>query len=162
MSIFCLTILVGISTSWVIFLTSFKFTLKRKLATRVKLFYFEIAGMAFKSVDSIYFGNLAMYCIETIYNTVQKRKGFYNLDFFWHNFYIEYHFLSFSVFFQWNLVLLFFLTATLLGCLKANFGHCRGGSLTNSILITVLVPWFGPKVTGSLKTRLGPKAWPSA
>ena len=37
-------------------------------------------------------------------------------------------------------------------------GHCRGGSLTNLVLITALVPWFGLKVTWSLTTSLGLKA----
>ena len=35
-------------------------------------------------------------------------------------------------------------------------GHSHGDSLTNSMLITVLLYIFNPKVTGSLITRLGP------
>ena len=40
--------------------------------------------------------------------------------------------------------------------------HCWGDSLTNPMLITAFDSRFDPKVAGSLVTRLGPQAWPSA
>ena len=44
---------------------------------------------------------------------------------------------------------------------RQTLGHCRGGSLTNPILITAFNSWFDPKVTRSLVMRLGHKARPS-
>ena len=44
---------------------------------------------------------------------------------------------------------------------RPTLGHCRGGRLTNPKLITAFFIYFDPKVTGSLVTRLVPKAWQS-
>ena len=44
---------------------------------------------------------------------------------------------------------------------RPTLGHCRGGSLINLMLITTFLTYFDPKISRSLVTRLGPKAWPS-
>ena len=44
---------------------------------------------------------------------------------------------------------------------RPTLGHCRGGSLTNQMLITVFDSWFEPKVTVGFITRVGPKGRPS-
>ena len=48
----------------------------------------------------------------------------------------------------------------LIGWLKTNFKQV--GSLMQLMLVTVLFIWFDPKVTGSLLTKLCPKAQPSS
>ena len=45
---------------------------------------------------------------------------------------------------------------------RPTLGRCWGGNLTDLILITASDSWFDSKVTGSLVTWLGLKAWQSA
>ena len=52
-------------------------------------------------------------------------------------------------------VLFFFILNCYLAAPWPTLGHCRGDSLTHPMLITAFYI-FGPKVTGSLVTRLGP------
>ena len=44
---------------------------------------------------------------------------------------------------------------------QPNLGHCKWDSLTNSVLITAFVQNLDPKVSRSLRMKLGPRAEPS-
>ena len=136
-------ILVGISTSWVILLTSSKFTLKRKLASRVKLFYFENAVMAFKVLIAFILGTLQYFTLKpSTIPSKKERKVFTTLI----SSEIVLSFStnvssSFSVFNQWNLVLLFS-RETYDWQSRFRWGYCRSSFLSSQKLKDTLKAYF--------------------